>query len=63
MNEKFKELAEQAEEWNADGDKCEVNLKKFAELLVRECALAGLETHGSYYVHDDILKHFGLGVE
>ena len=34
--------------------------KKFAELIVRECAFAGLETHGNYDVHDDILKHFGV---
>ena len=39
MNERIKELAEQAEEWNADGDKCEVNLAKFAELIVKECIL------------------------
>jgi hypothetical protein len=38
MNERIKLLAEQAEEWNDDGDKCEVNLEKFAELIVRECA-------------------------
>jgi hypothetical protein len=37
MNERIRELAEQTEEWNADGDKCEVNLQKFAELLIREC--------------------------
>ena len=37
MNERIKELAEQAEVWNADGDKCEVDLQKFAELIVREC--------------------------
>jgi hypothetical protein len=35
---RIKELAEQAEEWNADGDKCEVNLQKFAELIIAECA-------------------------
>ena len=34
--------------------------KKFAELVVRECANVGLETHGNYDVHDDILKHFGV---
>ena len=34
--------------------------KKFAELIVRECANVGLETHGNYDVHDDILKHFGV---
>jgi len=37
MNERIKELAEQAETWNADGDKCEVDLQKFAELIVQEC--------------------------
>jgi hypothetical protein len=37
MKERIKELAEQAEQWNADGDKCEVNLQKFAELIVKEC--------------------------
>jgi hypothetical protein len=37
MNERIKLLIEQAEEWNADGDKCEVNLQKFAELIVKEC--------------------------
>lgn len=35
---RIQELAEQAEEWNADGDKCEVNLQKFAELIIAECA-------------------------
>lgn len=34
--------------------------QKFAELIIRECANTGLETHGNYDVHDDILKHFGL---
>ena len=42
MNERIKELAEQAETWNADGDKCEVDLEKFAELVAaherEECA-------------------------
>jgi hypothetical protein len=39
MNERIQELAEQAEEWNADGDKCEVNLQKFAELIIQECII------------------------
>ena len=65
MNERIKELKEQAMEWvpnMADPDtKIRLlNAEKFAELIVRECALAGLETHGSYYVHDDILKYFGF---
>ena len=37
MKERIKQLAEQAEVWNVDGDKCEVDLEKFAELIVREC--------------------------
>lgn len=39
MNEKIKELIEQAEVWNTNGDvdKCEVDLEKFAELIIKEC--------------------------
>lgn len=37
MNKRIKELVDQAEVWNADGDKCEVDLSKFAELIVKEC--------------------------
>lgn len=37
MNQRITHLAEQAEEWNVDGDKCEVNLAKFAQLIVAEC--------------------------
>ena len=33
MNERIRLLAEQAETWNADGDKCEVDLEKFAALV------------------------------
>ena len=40
MNERIEQLAEQAETWNADGDKCEVDLEKFAELIVAECTAA-----------------------
>lgn len=37
MNDRIQELAEQAEVWNTAGDedKCEVDLEKFAELLLR----------------------------
>ena len=41
MNEQIKQLAEQAgfmEAWFSDsGDDCEREIKKFAELIVREC--------------------------
>ncbi len=64
MNERIKELAEQAEEWNDDGDKCEVNLEKFAELIVRECGVAlspmlrDMVSRGQAY--DLIKQHFGV---
>jgi hypothetical protein len=37
--ERIKQLAEQAEVWNVEGDsdKCEVDFQKFAQLIVREC--------------------------
>ena len=37
--ERIRELAEQAEVWNVEGDsdKCEVDLEKFAKLIVKEC--------------------------
>lgn len=62
MNERIKELAEQAQIWIADynGQRWEIDPEKFAELIVQKCALVGLETHGNYDVHDDILKHFGV---
>jgi hypothetical protein len=68
MNERIKQLAEQAFDKANNGTISDIKIPKefiemFAELIVRECALAGLETHGSYYVHDDILKYFGFGVE
>jgi hypothetical protein len=60
MNERIKLLAEQAEEWNADGDKCEVNLQKFAELIVKDCTNIVL-----HYTDVDegvavAKKHFGV---
>jgi len=47
MNERIKELAEQAEVWNVEGDsdKCEVDLEKFAKLIIKDC-VDTLEFHG-----------------
>jgi hypothetical protein len=62
MKERIKELAEQAEQWNADGDKCEVNLQKFAELIVRECIQA-VDNVGGYneeFHMNAIKEHFGV---
>ena len=80
MNERIRQLAEQAGEYaaqNATGD-WEVGPnyqdlfnKKFAELIVRECAWIANDPAPSVYDHDsyklgrkfagiDVLKHFGV---
>jgi len=60
MNERIKELAEQAgfmEAWFSEsGDDCEREIKKFAELIVRECALQCNHNDDM----DRILEHFGV---
>ena len=43
-----------------DREKWEAALDRYTEIIVRECANVGLETHGNYDVHDDILKHLGF---
>lgn len=47
MNERIESLIELAEVWNTDGDvdKCEVDLRVFAESIVQEC-IGNLEFHG-----------------
>ncbi len=74
MNDKIKQLAEQAEEWNDDGDKCEVNLERFAELIVAECVSIGDNYQDilgdepecfncrkvAYGIVDKIKEHFGV---
>ena len=69
MNERIRQLAEQAgfmDSWFSEsGDDCEQELKKFAELIVRECA--GRVDHilrerqaGGGTMGDDIREHFGV---
>ena len=75
MNERIKQLAEQAEEtytWKEFGPdgyshitktKQNVNLEKFAELIVRECArvywnIDNGETHTEYV--EALKQHFGV---
>jgi hypothetical protein len=71
MNERIRQLAEQAgfmDSWFSEsGDDCEQELKKFAELIVQECA--GRVDHilrerqaGGGTMGDDIREHF-FGVE
>ena len=67
MNERIRELAEQAE-WRfadkATGNFSEHDkrLEKFAELIVRECAeVAGCNGHVSGFALGDLIKeHFGV---
>ena len=79
MNERIKQLAEQAEEtytWKEFGPdgyshitktKQNVNLEKFAELIVAECAKVILETPVKYteidimhQIRDNVKEHFGV---
>ena len=66
MNERIRELAEQARKyawenethWSADAERTTLFEQKFAELIVRECAESV-----SYYgnrVRQHALKHFGV---
>ena len=72
MNERIKELAEQAgfmDSWFSEsGDDCERELKKFAELLLVEFIEALEESNGTHsetseyglsILIGDIRKHFG----
>ena len=72
MNERIESLIELAEEWNTDGDvdKCEVDLYKFAELLLQECMNAVCDPSTTYLesmtdasamytARERIRKHFG----
>lgn len=75
MNERIQELAEQANtigDWGEDITEGRYfvypnikNLEKFAELIIRECAMLAYDgnlkraiAHGGS--HSDILKHFGV---
>lgn len=60
MNKRIKELAEQAgfmEAWFSEsGDDCEREIKKFAELTVKECIqLANDEASRFYNMDEDVL--------
>ena len=66
MNERIKELAEQATETvkcglNGTSTTESFNRKKFAELIVRECAKRVDYWESRQGEHaDDLLKHFGV---
>jgi hypothetical protein len=72
MNERIEELAQGCFEYVGGTDIVEFNYKKFAELIVRECARAvdkvyedAEPDHGCYdwatwAEGADVLKHFGV---
>jgi len=62
MNKRIQALADQAETWNADGDKCEVDMEKFAELIVRECGRVYIQNQqdGVMTLTEDLLYHLGI---
>jgi hypothetical protein len=63
MNEKIKQLAEQAGIYNLElTDETEYwILEKFAQLIVKECASVALMSNGNnLYVCELIKEHFGV---
>jgi hypothetical protein len=72
MNQRIQALVEQATRgamWPGDPDAGELNVEKFAELLVQECAQVAKQTDsddgvdyksGRAWAGIDILKHFGV---
>ena len=65
MNQRIKELAEQAQIWIADyhGQRWEIDPKKFAELIVQECIYLCQTTapgRDAEDIEDAIRKYFGV---
>ena len=66
MNKRIKELAVEAgfmDFWFSEsGDDCERELKKFAELIVRDCALTAelMEPYDRTGIAAQILDNFGI---
>ena len=58
MNERIKELAEQATEYNEQTLTGWLNPEKFAELIVRECIDTAF--HKGHPDLEFLLKHFGV---
>ena len=68
MNERIRELAEQASHQSPDGYPVTIPYskdfaEKFAELIVKECANianSGIDPAESHLIGNDILEHFGV---
>ena len=61
MNERIRELAEQAG-WDNHHSKFETRIEKFAELIVRECAEIADKAE-PYKASDLIKQHFGVELD
>ena len=66
MNERIKQLAEQAG-WDNHHSKFDTRIEKFAEMIVQECAEVIFETPVKYteidimhIIRDRVKEHFGV---
>lgn len=57
MNAKIKELAEQCYHRYSEHN---IDLQKFAELIVRECAYFSMVATDDHYDVEALYKHFGI---
>ena len=59
MNERIRELALQA---GAQGivNRDFIDIEKFAELIIKECAEVAEDYDGAHYVGTEIKQHFGV---
>lgn len=71
MNERIKELAEQAGartkdvcyghgEYHDEFQLINDDIEKFAELIIKECVGVANNYYSPYYIGDKIKKHFGV---
>jgi hypothetical protein len=66
MNERIREFAKQAgAKFYADtilvnGKDADDLMRKFAELIIKECAQVASDYDGAHYVGDAIEQHFGV---
>jgi hypothetical protein len=59
MNDRIRQLAEQAHFYQADDNYFTAAQEEFARLIVAECARVALNT-GCGDIEDELLKHFGV---
>jgi hypothetical protein len=60
MNEKIKQLAEQAHFYQADDNYFTAAQEEFARLIVRECAMFSMVITDDHYDVDALYRHFGV---